>query len=229
MTQPHGVDEIKQGWQDDAVAQTYDEKRFSTLSGKLSDWLDKRAIGSALTGVPADAPLLDLPCGTGRILHHMYISGRHNLVGADISTQMLDVAKGKMNGRSSVEFAIADATKTGFPADAFQAITSIRFMGHLPAQTRQSVLREFWRICSGLVVVEYPQRSVAAGWVKRVLRVFTVQARLGQGQWSWNVLSAADLDAEFRAAGLTIVRKVRKLPLLSDSVFIVARRLPIGP
>jgi ubiquinone/menaquinone biosynthesis C-methylase UbiE len=219
-----GISEIQKGWQDEDVAESYDEKRFRTWSGKLSDWLDKRAIRKALGEARLDAPVLDLPCGTGRILDFMYRSGFHYLTGADISDQMLNVAKRKMNGKAEVRFAITDATNTGFPDGSFKAITSIRFMGHLPRDTRLSVLREFGRICGENVIVEYPMRSTVAGFAKKLLHAFTVRARLGQGQWSWNTLSEPELDAEFRSAGLSVVRKIRKLPFLSDSVFVIARR-----
>lgn len=222
------INEIQKGWQDETVAESYDEKRFTTWSGKLSDWLDKLAIRKALGNTGLDAPILDLPCGTGRILQDMYQHGYHSLTGADISDQMLDVAKHKMSGKAGLRFAITDATSTGFPANTFKAITSIRFMGHLPCDTRVAVLREFGNICSGNIIVEYPQRSAVAGFVKKLLRAFTVRARLGQGQWSWNMLTAGELDAEFRSAGLSVVRKVYKLPLLSDSVFVVAQCLPVG-
>lgn len=219
-----GIDEIQMGWQDESVAETYDAKRFTTLSGKLSDLLDKVAIKRALGNTSLGATILDLPCGTGRILDYMYGRGHHFLTGADISDQMLSVAKRKMSDKADVSFTIADATRTGFPENAFNAITSIRFMGHLPRDTRVAVLREFGRICSGNIIVEYPLRTAIAGFMKRILRAFTVDARLGKGQWSWNTLSSDELDAEFRTAGLSVVRKVHKLPLLSDSVFVVARR-----
>lgn len=221
-----GIKEIQKGWQDENVAESYDEKRFTTLSGRMSDWLDKVAIKKALGNISQNSRILDLPCGTGRIMKYMHQIGYHALTGADISNQMLDVAKRKMNGLAGVSFSITDATRTGFPDNGFAAITSIRFMGHLPVDTRVSVLREFGRICDGNIVVEYPQRNAAAGVVKQVFRAFTVSARLGKGQWTWNTLSASELDAEFRSAGLAIVRRVRKLPLMSDSMFLVARRLP---
>jgi ubiquinone/menaquinone biosynthesis C-methylase UbiE len=219
------INEIQRGWQDETVAETYDEKRFTTWSGKLSDWLDKIAIKNALRNTALDAPILDLPCGTGRILHYISNSGYQSLTGSDISDQMLAVAKRKLAGIANVRFSIADATNTGFSDSEFKAIMSIRFMGHLPADTRVSVLREFGRICSGSIIVEYPQRSAVAGVIKRLLRSLTVQARLGKGQWSWNTLSKADLDAEFRSAGLCVVRRIHKLPLLSDSVLMVAQRI----
>jgi ubiquinone/menaquinone biosynthesis C-methylase UbiE len=220
------INEIQKGWQNESVAETYDEKRFTSLSGRLSDWLDKWAIRKALGDTRQDGQILDLPCGTGRILSDMYNNGYHFLTGADISDQMMNVARRKMNGQANVRFAIADATSTGFPDGAFNAITSIRFMGHLPRDTRVSALREFGRICDGSIIVEYPLRTAIAGFMKSLLRTLTVNARLGQGQWSWNKLSEDELDAEFRSAGLSAVRKIYKLPLLSDSVFVVARRIP---
>jgi ubiquinone/menaquinone biosynthesis C-methylase UbiE len=218
------INEIHKGWQSKRVAENYEEKRFTTWSGRLSDWLDKVAVEKALRNTGSNDAILDLPCGTGRIFSHIHAKGYRYLTGADISDEMLRVARRKMAGVQEVSFAKANAGRTGFSDDAFKAILSIRFMGHLPREARLSVLREFGRICQGKIIVEYSQRSAVAGFAKALFRAFTVERRLGKAQWSWNTLTKEELDCEFQSAGLSVVRRIHKLPLLSDSVLVVARR-----
>ncbi len=219
----HELQDIKEGWQDDETADSYDDKRFSTLSGKLSDLLDKIAIKKGLSGINKNGRVLDLPCGTGRILHHLYSVGYKNITGADISEQMIHVAETRTQGGSSFSFVRTEAEHTEFTDKAFDAVISIRFMGHIPKDTRIEILREFNRICKGPIVVEYPIRNSLARRIKHLFGAFTVRARL-PSQWEWHDVSHQELKDELQKAGLRITRLIAKLPYLSESVFVVAQR-----
>lgn len=219
----HKLQDIKKGWQDNETAESYDDKRFTTLSGRISDSLDKIAIKKGLSQIDTDGKILDLPCGTGRIMHHLYHAGYKNITGADISDQMINVAKNKMQG-SNISFIKTEAEHTEFPDDTFAAITSIRFMGHIPRNTRVEILREFNRVCDGPIIIEYSIRNPIASGVKSLLRTLTVRARLPK-QWKWHDVSCSELEDELREAGLKTSRLIKKLPLFSESTFVVARRL----
>ena len=220
----HELQDIKKGWQDDDTADSYDDKRFSTLSGNLSDRLDKIAIKKGLSQTSMGGRILDLPCGTGRIMQYLYQVGYKNITGADISEQMIGVAKNKMQGSDSVSFIRTEAEHTEYPDGTFDAITSIRFMGHIPRETRVEILREFNRICKGPIIVEYPVRNLLARKIKSLLRTLTVRARL-PSQWEWHDVSHDELDDELREAGLRAARLINKLPVLSESIYVVAERL----
>lgn len=217
------LQDIKSGWQNNMVAESYDNKRFATLSGKISDVLDKLAIKKGLSEIEFDKSILDLPCGTGRIMHYLYNSGYISLTGADISDQMIDIAKRKISGKT-ISFVKTEAEHTDFSDDSFSAITSIRFMGHIPRNIRIEVLREFHRICNGPIIIEYPIRNSFASAFKSLLRVLTVRARLPD-QWEWHDVSHIELNEELHEAGLYVSRLIRKLPLLSESTFVIAKRV----
>ena len=97
-------------------------------------------------------------------------------------------------------------------------------MGHIPRNTRVEILREFNRVCNGPIIIEYSIRNSFASVVKGLLRKLTVRARLPK-QWKWHDVSHSELDDELREAGLQVSRLIRKLPLLSESTFVVAKRL----
>lgn len=217
------LQDIKNGWQDDTIAESYDKKRFTTLSGNVSDSLDKLAIKKGLSEVGFDESILDIPCGTGRITQYLHHTGYINLTGADISEQMLNVAKEKMKNRN-IYFFKTEAEHTEFAADSFSAITSIRFMGHIPRNIRIEILREFHRVCSGPIIIEYPIRNSFAHAFKYLLRILTVRARLPD-QWEWHDVSKSELCEELQEAGLFVSRLIRKLPFLSESTFVVAKRI----
>ena len=78
-----------------AVAERYDRERFSSISGKVFNALEKASIRSAFRDIPRLSQVLDLPCGTGRIAEELLDSGLR-VEGVDISAAMLEVASRKL-------------------------------------------------------------------------------------------------------------------------------------
>ena len=116
----------------------------------------------ALTGVPAGARVLDLPCGTGRLIVPLRRRG-WRLVAADYSEHMLAEAECRAradadtgDGEAGVEFRRVDVLDTGFESGAFDAVICNRLLHHYPeASLRRRALGELSRICRGPVVVSY--------------------------------------------------------------------------
>ncbi len=218
----YNLKDIKMGWQDSETADSYDDRRFNNLFGKISDALDKVAIKKALSKIDHSGKILDHPCGTGRIMKFLYYTGYKNITGADISEQMLCVAKNKMTGCPEVSFCRAEADNTEFPDNYFDGIISVRFMGHIPRDIRVGILREFSRVCKGSIVIEYCVRNSLASVIKSLFRVLTVRSRLPE-QWEWHDVSISELERELQEAGIKVIRYVKKFPLLSESTFVVAK------
>ncbi len=219
----YNLDDIKTGWQNNETADSYDEKRFSNVFGKISDSLDKLSIKRALSKIDKTGAILDLPCGTGRVMNYLYNAGYKNITGADISEQMLSVAKKKMANHQEVSFHKTEAENTKFPNNHFDAILSVRFMGHLPKETRIEILREFRRLCAGPIVIEYPIKNQFSHGLKSLLSSLTMRDRL-PNQWEWYDLSKKELEEELREAGLRINTMIKKLPFLSESIYVIAKK-----
>src|SRR5436309_393553 len=83
-------------YQEVAVAERYDRERFSSLSGKVFNALEKASIRSAFRGISPSTQILDLPCGTGRLASVLLDSG-FRVEGVDISAAMLEVARRKLS------------------------------------------------------------------------------------------------------------------------------------
>ena len=91
--------------------------------------------------------LLEVGCGTGVFSHYFGQKGLE-VIGVDISKDMLAVARNKGNG---VLLVLGDACRLPFPDNAFDittAITTIEFTQH-PGL----VLQELFRICKRIVVL----------------------------------------------------------------------------
>ena len=136
-------------YQADAVAEAYEDKRFSR-GGRLIDRREKEAVLAALSPL-ADRNILEIACGTGRFTV-MLAEREADVVGLDISRAMLRQGreKAKQAGVSDhLEFMRGDAARLPFPDDHFDAVFAMRFF-HL-ADRPQVFLSEMARVSKDLV------------------------------------------------------------------------------
>lgn len=123
----------------------------------LREW---RCISRLMEGVSPAAPVLDLPCGAGRMTLRLLEAG-FNVTAADTSRPMLQRAQASLAKHQSLaqiplRFNYCDILNTPYENDAFKAILCNRLFHHFvePA-TRQLALRELARICSGPIVLSF--------------------------------------------------------------------------
>ena len=219
-------EDIKKGWQKPNIANTYDRKRFSSISGKLSDWLDKRALKRSLSYISKGSKILDMPVGTGRMSHYMLTLGYYNITCADISEDMIVVASNLLNSIRKINYIITDAADTSFTNGAFEAIISIRFMGHIPKEIRINILKEMSRICYGTIIIEYPITNPIAQLIKKIFKSLTVKNVLPR-KWKWHYLILDDAKMEVNKAGLVTNRIIRKFFVFSESAYFSLSPRPI--
>ncbi len=136
-------------YQADAVAEEYEEKRFSK-GGRLIDRREKEAVLNAL-GPVEGSRVLEIACGTGRFTVMLAERGA-DIVGLDISEAMM--AQGREKARRAgvadlVEFIRGDAARLPYPDDHFDAVFAMRFF-HL-ADTPAKFLAEMARVSESIV------------------------------------------------------------------------------
>lgn len=119
----------------DVEAGHYDASRYQSKAGQRVDAFHKRILEENLFGkLPADARVLELGCGTGRLLRHF--SPRFpNFEGMDASGGMLAVAKrAAKSGRASLVQGSAYALPYASGAfDAVYAVLVINLLAQYPA------------------------------------------------------------------------------------------------
>jgi ubiquinone/menaquinone biosynthesis C-methylase UbiE len=101
------------------IAAEYDRTRFNSLAGRTFSRLEKRALLRALSGLPDGSKILDIPCGTGRLVEELLEAG-YRVTGVDISQDMLDEAKRKLT-RFGDRFSgrLGDAVRIPAPETSF--------------------------------------------------------------------------------------------------------------
>jgi SAM-dependent methyltransferase len=205
----------KKRYQDSRVAETYDKERFSTFLGKLVDKLEKAALNKALKGIDKDVLILDFPCGTGRITEFLLQKG-YFVSGADISEEMMDVAKKKLQKFSRFKGVFReDAEHTSFSKGAFDYITSVRLMGHLPPNVRIKVLKEMKRIAANQLIITFYVTDPFTRLSK------FIQRRGREIDTSLCPTSMKCLKEEIKQAGLNIVKIIPMLKYISECHYFV--------
>ncbi|MFB6094034.1 MAG: class I SAM-dependent methyltransferase [Halanaeroarchaeum sp.] len=178
-------------YQEDAVAEVYEEKRFSR-GGRLIDRREKQAVLDALEPVE-DASVLEIACGTGRFSVMLAERGA-TVVGLDISGPMLRQGRAKAQTADvtdRLEFLRGDAGRLPFPDDHFDVVFAMRFF-HL-ADTPGRFLEEMARVSRDVVFFDtFMARSSrsAYNWL------LPMGSRLYEDEAVRDLLASADLDLE---------------------------------
>ncbi len=147
---------VKNAYQSDQVAHTYDRQRFTSTAGRLFDRLEKRAIRrqlrAALPG-PRAGRVLDIPCGTGRITELLLEAG-HRVLGGDISPQMIQAAQCKCaKYADQIKFKRLDLDQLDLPDSSYDLVSCIRLFHHLDSPSRTAVLSTLARATRRYVLI----------------------------------------------------------------------------
>ena len=93
--------------------------------------------------------ILDIGCGAGRTTHGMHQYGFKNIVGLDITPEMVDAAE-SLNEffQHQIPFVVGDCCQLDFEDQAFDAVVfSFNGIMSIPApQQRKKALQEIWRV-----------------------------------------------------------------------------------
>lgn len=117
----------------DRLAKEYDSQRFGNSYGRYIDYLERRILSRWLAKIPP-ADVLDLGCGTGRLLDFA-------MTGVDTSPEMLKVAAEKFPNRRLVQATLPNLK--GSVGGIYQAATCFHVFMHLDnkliAQSLQAI------------------------------------------------------------------------------------------
>jgi len=201
----------KTAYQSRIEAVTYESSRFSSLKGKLADYLEKKTIGKLLGELPVGSLILDVACGTGRITRFLCDIG-FQAWGVDISKEMLAVARQKLAGQNgSAKFYQGEAENLPFAPRQFEAVTAIKLMGHVPPEERIKILKELKRVSRTGIVVSY-YFSSPVHQAKRSIKRF-----LKKNHSPWYPVTPRELTNEVESAGLRILKQIPVAPLISET------------
>jgi 2-polyprenyl-3-methyl-5-hydroxy-6-metoxy-1,4-benzoquinol methylase len=207
-------------YQEVAIAERYDRERFSSLSGKVFNYLEGSALKIAFRDVATSGTVLDLPCGTGRLASVLLESGFH-VEGVDISAAMLDVAQRKLQ-RFSDRFTtrVADVHELArTEPKRYDAALCARVLMHFPLDRQIEFLRSVAQLTRGTVIFTQSLSSPYQRFRRRVKRA------IGNQPPANFPLTETDLSALLRGAGLREVTRLRVAALISEAMIVVSEHV----
>jgi ubiquinone/menaquinone biosynthesis C-methylase UbiE len=182
-----------------------------------------RCLKRALRTLPRGSRVLDLPCGTGRLLPPLTEMGLV-VTEADASPHMIEQARTFATARGvqvpDDRFVVASVFETGFSADEFDATVCNRLFHHFhEPKVRQDGLRELRRITRGPIVVSFFTARSLLG------QVFRVRNRLrGRRHTDRVPIMPGTFAEDARAAGLAVVDWYATRPGVSKQCYAVLMR-----
>lgn len=198
------------------VADEYDRRRFSSVAGRVFNYLEKRAVTKCFASVPKNSTIVDAPCGTGRLAEPLLAAG-YRVHGLDISNEMLDVARRRLAGfgdRFTCE--IRDVKTARAPEPQFDAALCARVLMHFPLDQQIEFLSGVTVLSRATVIINH---SLDSGYQRLRRRV---KRWLGHQPSVNHPVSNAQIRLLLQQSGLREVSRRRLVSLVSEAVYIVA-------
>ena len=135
------------------------EAGYDALADRFGEWGAKvegdpweRFLEDLADRLPADARVLDLGCGNGAKISRL--ADRFEVVGVDISERQLQLARAAVPEASFIQ---ADFTELDFPAEAFDAVTALYSIVHVPRDEQPDSARPDPAAGSSPAVCSWPR------------------------------------------------------------------------
>ncbi|MDP3966175.1 MAG: class I SAM-dependent methyltransferase [archaeon] len=93
--------------------------------------------------LPKRGKVLDLGCGTGYPATKFFSDKGYDVMGVDLSSEMLKIAKEVV---PSGKFIKKDMTKINFPKDSFDIIVSFAAILHVPKKQQKGLFKKMYKI-----------------------------------------------------------------------------------
>lgn len=210
-------------YKDVAVAERYDQERFSGLPGRIFNALERRVLRKAFATIARSLKVMDLPCGTGRLAETLLEEG-FQVVGIDISAPMLEVARRKLQ-----RFGLNFQTRVGDVRDlangeraSYDVALCARVLMHFPLEQQIEFLKCVAVLTKGTVVFS---QSLSTPYQRMRRRV---KERLGHAPPALYPITETQLKSLLNGAGLREVSRFRLSRPISEAVFVVTEHLRDG-
>jgi ubiquinone/menaquinone biosynthesis C-methylase UbiE len=209
---------VQDKWQDDDAGARYALQRWRNPRAALRDPMLVERILARYGVRPGLKPVLDAPCGTGRMRGVLERRGMR-YVGIDVSLPMLVEARRFSDGGLMQ----AQVERLPFQADAFDVVVCCRLLHHLQdPEELESVVRELVRVSYRMVIASFWDSASLHALRRRV------GLRRTEGPRGRHSIAKRTLRRIFDAAGAEVVGFHHSFRYVSQQAFVVAhKRAPV--
>ncbi len=163
-------EEIINEYQQKDFVETFDKTRSESIFHKKKHEFETKIIKNSLNKIKKEKiRVLDVACGTGRILSEIVKDSRIDYTGLDTSKEMLEVLKKKFANKK-IKVVLSEGEKMPFKDESFDLTFTYHLLWHLPWEDQQKIIREMIRVTKrgGLIVFDTLNEKFLAEKVKRV-------------------------------------------------------------
>jgi len=199
---------------DKAHSEAYYKKHkqgfWRNRSNKRETEVARRALAAA--GNPGS--ILDLPCGAGRFWPLLVESSATELMAADNSESMLEVARTSQSAELVERFKLfqTSAFDIQMPDNSIDCIFSMRLIHHIGEPSdRLRLLKEYHRVARQSVCLSLWVDGNYQAWRRKRLEA----TRPKKGYQNRFVIPAATIENEFKEAGFKVRDSFDMTPLIS--------------
>ncbi|KZC39552.1 MULTISPECIES: methyltransferase domain-containing protein [Rhodanobacter] len=201
------------------VAVDYDASRFSSIPGRVFNFLEKRTVARCFSRLSKGSTIADAPCGTGRLAEALLEAG-YSVHGFDISEAMLSVARQRLvSYAGTFTCEVADMKKDPPSGPICDGALCARVLMHFPLDGQIEFLTAVASLSSSIVVINQSLDSGYQRFRRRLKRL------MGHQPPANYPISNRDIRLLLEKSGLREVGRQRLLPLVSEAVYIVAEKV----
>ena len=187
----------------DRVAEEYVHRIFNELDGKPFDRVQLDALGNKVGKL---GPICDLGCGPGQVARYLKDAGFENVVGVDLSSEMISQAR-RLN--PDIVFHQGDMTHLDIPDGAWGGIAAFYSIIHIPREQIATCFRELWRVLRdrGVLLLSFhigDQTVHLDEWWGHPVSL------------DFNFLQKEDIETRLRSAGFIIESFLERNPYRPD-------------
>lgn len=210
----------KEAYQDKKVVNCYDYSRFRNFKGRITNWLELKLINRALqcSDILSSGQVLDIPCGTGRLSLYLARKG-YAVTAVDVSLEMVRLTKEKLEKcepRGEIAINVEDAENLSFSNGSFDAVVSLRLLGHTPPEIRLRILQEYKRVTRKCLILVYYNRMS----FRNILRKYKRE----QKKIAWYPVDISEVDCELKKIGLKKEKIFHLAFGLSETMVVLASK-----
>lgn len=192
----------------------YFHKHQDGLSRRLSSWRDMQVARKALRIADEPRLVLDLPCGAGRFWPMLAEHPEREIIGADNSSGMLEVARAMQPPHlvERIQTMQTSAFAIDLPDRSVDSVFCMRLLHHIgEAEHRMTMLREMHRVTRNSVILSMWVDGNYKAWRRKKLE--EQRARSGKECFQNRfVIPAVTAEAEFAQAGFDVQERLDFLP-----------------